>query len=98
MPRLFVQSPLDGTDRAVVYALPTPIIARYIRRLATRTFRKNMDVLIVKLGATGDVVRTTTLLRRFDGRVTWLTASKNKPLLEGLKGTSADLRALEWAE
>src|SRR6266699_36242 len=57
-----------------------------------------MNVLIVKLGATGDVVRTTPLLRRFAGRVTWVTASRNKSLLEGLHGTSADLRVLEWED
>ena len=38
--------------------------------------------LIVKLNATGDVVRTTTLLRRLPGPVTWITASGNLPLLE----------------
>ena len=35
-----------------------------------------MNVLIVKLGATGDVVRTTPLLKRFTGPVTWITAAK----------------------
>jgi heptosyltransferase-2 len=55
-----------------------------------------MDTLIVKLGATGDVVRTTPLLRRLEGRVTWLTASKNTPLLGGLEGCSADLRVVDW--
>jgi heptosyltransferase-2 len=55
-----------------------------------------MDTLIVKLGATGDVVRTTPLLRRLEGRVTWLTASKNTPLLDGLAGCSADLEVVDW--
>src|SRR5215467_6998998 len=55
-----------------------------------------MRTLIVKLGATGDVVRTTPLLHRLEGHVTWLTAPKNKPLLEGLARTSAELRALDW--
>ena len=36
-----------------------------------------MDILIIKLGATGDVVRTTPLLRRLDGNATWITAAKN---------------------
>src|SRR5436309_7758372 len=43
-----------------------------------------MSVLIIKLGATGDVVRTTTLLRRLDGEVSWITAEKNLALLEGI--------------
>jgi heptosyltransferase-2 len=55
-----------------------------------------MHTLIVKLGATGDVVRTTPLLRRFEGHVTWLTASKNKALLEGLDRPSAELHVLDW--
>jgi heptosyltransferase II len=45
----------------------------------------NMNVLIIKLGAAGDVVRTTTLLRRLDGQITWLTQAKNTVLLEGVK-------------
>jgi len=43
-----------------------------------------MNVLIVKLGATGDVVRTTPLLKRLTGHITWLTAAKNTVLLEGV--------------
>lgn len=43
-----------------------------------------MSVLIIKLGATGDVVRTTPLLRRLDGPVSWITAEKNLALLEGI--------------
>lgn len=54
-----------------------------------------MDTLIVKLGATGDVVRTTPLLKRLVGRVTWLTAAKNKVLLEGLQ---ENLRSFSWKE
>src|SRR2546423_11576357 len=45
----------------------------------------NMNVLIIKLGAAGDVVRTTTLLRRLSGQITWLTEAKNTVLLEGVK-------------
>jgi heptosyltransferase-2 len=45
----------------------------------------NMNVLIIKLGAAGDVVRTTTLLRRLSGRITWLTEAKNTVLLEGVR-------------
>ena len=44
-----------------------------------------MNVLIIKLGAAGDVVRTTTLLRRLGGQITWLTEAKNTVLLEGVK-------------
>jgi heptosyltransferase II len=54
-----------------------------------------MSILIMKLGATGDVVRTTTLLRKLDGQVTWLTAAKNTVLLEGLKD---NLRCFSWEE
>ena len=54
-----------------------------------------MEVLIIKTGATGDVVRTTPLLRRIDGRVTWLTESKNAVLLQGL---GSFRRCLSWEE
>jgi ADP-heptose:LPS heptosyltransferase len=52
-----------------------------------------MNVLIVKLGATGDVVRTTPLLRRLSGSVTWITAAKNGVFLDGL---SDNLRHFSW--
>ena len=52
-----------------------------------------MNVLIVKLGATGDVVRTTPLLRRLSGSVTWITAAKNGVFLEGL---ADNLRHFSW--
>jgi ADP-heptose:LPS heptosyltransferase len=54
-----------------------------------------VNTLIVKVGATGDVVRTTPLLSRLRGRVTWLTAYKNTVLLEGL---NCDLRCFSWEE
>jgi heptosyltransferase-2 len=54
-----------------------------------------MNVLIVKLGATGDVVRTTPVLRRLSGPVTWITAGKNGVLLDGL---SDNLRHFSWEE
>jgi heptosyltransferase-2 len=57
-----------------------------------------METLIVKLGATGDVVRTTPLLRRFKGQVTWLTASKNKALLENVTDLPIDLRVVSWED
>jgi len=51
-----------------------------------------MNVLILKLGATGDVVRTTPLLRHF-GQTTWITASGNTVLLESLQD---NVRTLPW--
>jgi heptosyltransferase-2 len=38
--------------------------------------------LILKLGALGDVLRTTTLLRVLPPGVTWMTSAKSAPLLE----------------
>jgi ADP-heptose:LPS heptosyltransferase len=54
-----------------------------------------MNVLIVKLGATGDVVRTTPLLRPLTGETTWLTDTKNIVLLKGLED---GLRGLSWEQ
>ncbi|HEX3627765.1 MAG TPA: hypothetical protein VH280_20335 [Verrucomicrobiae bacterium] len=54
-----------------------------------------MHILIIKLGATGDVVRTTPLLEKMTGHITWITAAKNLSLLEGLQ---ANLRCLSWEE
>jgi ADP-heptose:LPS heptosyltransferase len=54
-----------------------------------------MDILTVKLGATGDVVRTTPLLRRLSGQITWLTERKNAVLLEGL---APNLRCFSWED
>jgi heptosyltransferase II len=53
-----------------------------------------MKTLIIKLGATGDVVRTTTLLHPLAGEVTWITAAKNASLLIGTDG----VRTLTWEE
>jgi len=55
-----------------------------------------MSSLIVKLGATGDVVRTTTLLHRLQGPVTWVTARPNETLLTGLAGAFRNLRVVLW--
>ncbi len=53
-----------------------------------------MPTLIIKLNATGDVVRTTTLLHCFaDTSVTWITKAPNTELL----GNSG-VRCLEWSE
>jgi heptosyltransferase-2 len=54
-----------------------------------------MNILIIKLGATGDVVRTTPLLRRLDGAVTWITASKNAAMLQGLQ---REVRSVSWEQ
>jgi ADP-heptose:LPS heptosyltransferase len=54
-----------------------------------------MDTLIIKLGATGDVVRTTSLLRRLTGPVTWLTAAKNVGLLQNGR---ENLRCFSWEQ
>src|SRR6266516_4325577 len=52
-----------------------------------------MSVLIIKLGAAGDVVRTTPLLRRLDGSVSWITAANNLALLEGI---DREVRCVSW--
>jgi heptosyltransferase II len=54
-----------------------------------------VNVLILKLGATGDVVRTTPLLHRLKAHVTWVTAAKNVVLLSAVK---SDLRCFSWEE
>jgi ADP-heptose:LPS heptosyltransferase len=54
---------------------------------------KSIKTLIIKLGATGDVVRTTPLLNRLSGQITWLTAAQNTVLLKGLKNS---LRCFSW--
>ncbi|MGA2243445.1 MAG: glycosyltransferase family 9 protein [Verrucomicrobiota bacterium] len=54
-----------------------------------------MNTLILKLGATGDVVRTTPLLKHLAGEVSWITAAKNVPLLQGLART---LRSVSWEQ
>jgi hypothetical protein len=53
-----------------------------------------MNTLIVKLNATGDVVRTTTVLRRLQGEVTWITARTNLELLD----PSSGLRRFAWED
>jgi len=52
-----------------------------------------MNTLIVKLNATGDVVRTTTVLHRLKGDVTWITAKTNVELLDSAPRA---LRCLAW--
>ncbi len=52
-----------------------------------------MSVLIIKLGATGDVVRTTPLLRRLDRPVSWITAERNLALMQGI---DREMRCVSW--
>ncbi len=54
-----------------------------------------MKTLIIKLGATGDVVRSTPLLHQLSGEISWITAGKNAPLLAGLTKT---LRSVAWED
>ena len=54
-----------------------------------------MKILIIKLGATGDVVRTTPLLRRLEGSVSWISAKKNLPLLEAI---DREIRCVSWED
>ncbi len=43
-----------------------------------------MITLIIKLGASGDVIRTTSLLHVLPGEIHWLTDDRNAVLLEGI--------------
>jgi ADP-heptose:LPS heptosyltransferase len=54
-----------------------------------------MKILILKLNATGDVVRTTPLLRCLEGDITWITARKNIVLLDRL---ADNLRSVCWED
>jgi heptosyltransferase-2 len=54
-----------------------------------------MNSLVVKLGAAGDVVRTTPVLKHLSGQVTWLTDAKNTVLLNGL---ADNLQCFAWEQ
>jgi lipopolysaccharide heptosyltransferase II len=54
-----------------------------------------MKILILKLNATGDVVRTTPLLRMFEGEITWITSRNNIALIDRLV---ANLRSVCWED
>jgi hypothetical protein len=54
-----------------------------------------MNVLIIKLNATGDVVRTTPLLRCLKGEITWVTVRNNLVLLGQL---AENLWCVSWEE
>ena len=55
------------------------------------------STLIIKLGAMGDVLRTTTVLRALDGPVTWVTRPASLPLLENVPQIT-ELMPLQDAE
>src|SRR5260370_38673313 len=52
-----------------------------------------MECVRVRVGGSGDVVRTKVLLRRLMGSVTWGTAAKNAVVLDGL---ADNLRHFSW--
>jgi hypothetical protein len=52
-------------------------------------------ILILKLNATGDVVRTTPLLRCLQGEFTWITARNNIVLLDRL---AENCQSLTWEQ
>lgn len=54
-----------------------------------------MQTLIFKLNATGDVARTTPMLDKLEGAVTWITADGNVPLVTGV---APSCRVLSWAD
>jgi len=54
-----------------------------------------MRILIIKLGASGDVVRTTPLLPVLPGEIHWLTDDRNIDLLTGIQQIALSIR---WSE
>jgi hypothetical protein len=52
-----------------------------------------MKILIIKLNAAGDVVRTTPLLRRLQGGFTWITAQNNLGLIDRI---GPNVRCVSW--
>jgi hypothetical protein len=54
-----------------------------------------MNSLIVKLGAAGDVVRTTPLRKHLSGQINWLVDAKNTVLLNGL---ADNLQCFSWKQ
>jgi len=58
-----------------------------------------MKILIIKLGASGDVIRTTPLLRKFpDENITWVTHAVNKELLQKDNSSVTRILAIEETE
>lgn len=56
-----------------------------------------MRTLIIKLGASGDVIRTTPLLHILRGEVLWLTADYNSVLLSNLPGIK-QCKCIPWCQ
>lgn len=54
-----------------------------------------MKILIIKLNATGDVVRTTPLLRKLAGSFSWVTAQNNLGLVDRL---TPNIRCVAWED
>ena len=54
-----------------------------------------MKTLILKLGASGDVIRTTTLLHHFKDGVDWITSDINAALLKGLQNVNRIIKTSE---
>jgi len=54
-----------------------------------------MKILIIKTGASGDVVRTTPLLHVLKGDIDWITSDDNAVLLSGLDPIN---RVIKWSE
>jgi heptosyltransferase-2 len=54
-----------------------------------------MNTLILKLNATGDVVRTSTVLHHLAGEVTWITAKTNVELIDR---SPRQLRCYSWED
>lgn len=55
-------------------------------------------ILVIKIGASGDVVRTTPLLHVLEGEVTWVTAPLNVALLPAAHPKLARILTLEEAQ
>ena len=53
-----------------------------------------MSILIIKLGASGDVVRTTVLLHKLKGELFWMTSDQNIQLLTGI----SHVNTVKWAD
>ena len=54
-----------------------------------------MKFLIIKLGASGDVVRTTFLLNLLIGDIDWITSDLNEVLLKGIPGIT---NVIKWSK
>jgi hypothetical protein len=57
--------------------------------MKTKSGITEVGVLIIKLGATSDAVRTIPFLRRLAGSVSWVTGKKQSSLAPGTRPESA---------